>query len=192
MLRCPKTPGEHKIRPNPYVHPGTVRGESCEATWKTFVGANLVFGHILLALLFFTAACGVKIDQLPLLSHPYVSEVKFLKEVKNVNGKAKKTPFDHDRLTSPFYFFLKIKEIENNGTLAVVFYENAETTGKKVAEKTFFFGEPGKYYEYIIFFDQVEGLSPGKYRCVVFLNQHLIYECQLSINESPSYKRNRK
>ena len=133
--------------------------------------------------MFITPGCGVKMEQLPLLSHPYVSEVEFLKEVKNVNGKAKKTPFDHDRITSPFHFFLKIKEIENNGTLAVVFYEDADKTGKKVAEKTFFFGEPGKYYEYIIFFDQVEGLNPGKYRCVVFLNQHLIYECQLQINK---------
>jgi hypothetical protein len=124
-------------------------------------------------------------EQLPLLSYPYVSEVEFLKEVKNINGKAKKTPFDHDRITSPFHFFLKIKEIENNGTLAVVFYEDADKTGKKVAEKTFFFGEPGKYYEYIIFFDQVEGLTPGKYRCVVFLNQHLIYECQLQVNNAP-------
>jgi len=143
---------------------------------------------ILLALLFFTTACGVKMEQLPLLNHPYVSEVKFLKEVKNVNGKAKKTPFDHDWITSPFHFFLKIKEIENNGTLGVVFYEDADKSSKKVAEKTFFFGEPGKYYEYIIFFDQVEGLNPGKYRCVVFLNQHLIYECQLSVNKSPNQK----
>jgi hypothetical protein len=141
-----------------------------------------VIAILLTSLTLTTIGCGVKIEQLPLLSHPYVSEVEFLKEVKNVNGKAKKTPFDHDRITSPFSFILKVKEIENNGTLAVVFYEDADKTGKKVAEKTFNFGEPGKYYEYIIFFDQVEGLIPGKYRCVVFLNQHLIYECYLQIN----------
>jgi hypothetical protein len=147
--------------------------------WNT-----LLITILLTSLTFITAGCGVKIEQLPLLSHPYVSEVEFLKEVKNVNGKAKKTPFENDRITSPFCFFLKIKEIENNGTLAVVFYEDADKTSKKVAEKTFFFGEPGKYYEYIIFFDQLEGLNPGKYRCVVFLNQHLIYECQLQVTAS--------
>lgn len=177
ISRCPKTPGEH------YVHPDTVcRGESCIRPNSTFSDRFPV--TILLASLLITVGCGVKIEQLPLLSHPYVSEVEFLKEVKNVNGKAKKTPFDRNRITSPFSFFLKVKEIENNGALAVVFYEDADKTGKKVAEKTFNFGEPGKYYEYIIFFDQVEGLNPGKYRCVVFLNQHLIYECPLQINDS--------
>jgi hypothetical protein len=138
---------------------------------------------LIFALIASTAGCGVKMEHLPLLSHPYVSEVEFLKEVKNVNGKAKKKPFDRDRITSPFCFFLKVKEIENNGTLAVVFYEDSDKSSKKVAEKTFYFGEPGKYYEYIIFFDQVEGLSPGKYRCVVFLNQRLIYENQLQVNK---------
>ncbi|UCH94815.1 MAG: hypothetical protein JSV88_31780 [Candidatus Aminicenantes bacterium] len=124
-------------------------------------------------------------EQLPVLSYPYVSEIEFLKEVKNINGKAKKTRFDRDRITSPFCFFLKIKEIENNGTLAVVFYENSNDSNKKVAERTFYFGKPGKYYEYIIFFDQVDGLNPGDYRYAVFLNQHLLYEGELRINKPP-------
>ena len=134
------------------------------------------------------AACGVKTAQLPLLSSPYVSEVEFLKEVINDNGKAKKKRFAHNRITSPFYFFLKVKEIENNGTLSVVFFEstdiNSKEAGKKVVEKKFSYGQAGKYYEYIIFFDRVEGLSPGDYRYGIFLNQHLIYEGLLTVNDS--------
>jgi hypothetical protein len=131
------------------------------------------------------AGCGVKVEQLPLLSSPYVSEVEFLKEVSNDNGKARKKRFDNDRITSPFYFFLKVKEIENNGTLRVVFFESTgsqeDKKGEKAAEREFSYGQPGKYYEYIIFFDRVDGLDPGNYRYGVFLNQHLIYEGLLRI-----------
>ena len=139
-----------------------------------------------LAAAFFVSAvgCGVKVEQLPLMSYPYVSHVEFLKKVKNENGKAKKERFNNDRIVSPFYFFLKIREIENNGTLVMVFYEDSDKSNQKVVDKTFHFGEEGKYYEYIIFFDQVRELSPGSYRYVVFFNQHLIYEGQLKVNAS--------
>ena len=147
----------------------------------------LVVLSILLAVLV-SPGCGVKVEQLPLLSSPYVAEVEFLKEVINDNGKAKKKRFESDRITSPFYFFLKVKEIENNGTLSVVFFESADDknkeAGKKVAEKGFSYGQAGKYYEYIIFFDRIEGLSPGNYRYGVFLNQHLIYEGLVRVAES--------
>jgi hypothetical protein len=138
---------------------------------------------VLLAVFFM--GCGVKVEQLPLLSSPYVSEVEFLKEVSNDNGKARKKHFDDDLISSPFYFFLKVKEIENNGTLQVVFFESPGTrekeNGKKVAAREFSYGQPGKYYEYIIFFDRVDGLTPGNYHYGVFLNQHLIYEGLLKI-----------
>lgn len=140
--------------------------------------------------------CGVKVSQLPNLQYPYVSEMEFLKEVKNVGGRAKKKRFKHDRIQSPFYFFLKIKEIENSGTVSVSFYpwwspvsgktKQAKKTakdqpGQRLVEKKFQFGQAGKYYEYIIFFDQVEILKPGKYRYAIFINQQLIYEDQLLI-----------
>lgn len=133
--------------------------------------------------------------------------MEFFKEVKNVNGKAKKRRFKEDRITSPFYFFLKIKEIEDNGAITVRFYEGtASPTGKgaapptgkapapsekkpvggavlnkKITEKSFEFGKPGKYYEYVIFFDRVEALSPGKYRYAIFYNNHLIYEDRVEV-----------
>ena len=121
-------------------------------------------------------------DQLPVINYPYVSEVEFLKEVRNVNGKAKKKRFKQGRITSPFYFLLKIKEVENDGTLAVVFYRQDEAKNKKAAEKVFHFGKAGKYYEYIIFFDRVEGLKEGKHRYAVFFNGRLIYEDSLVVN----------
>lgn len=141
---------------------------------------------LLLLLIFFWLGCGVKMEQLPLINYPYVSEVEFLKEVKNINGRAKKTTFKHNRITSPFYFLVKIKEIENNGVLTVCFYTTANVktvvNDKKVAEKIFHFGEAGKYYEYIIFFDRVDNLDPGRYRYAIFCNQRLIYEGQLVVN----------
>ena len=134
-------------------------------------------------LLLFTVGCGVKVKYLPQVSYPYVAEMEFLKEVKNVNGKAKKKRFKDDRITSPFYFLLKVKEIENSGTITVCFYE---TVGKfeKVTERSFQFGKQGKYYEYIIFFDRVDELKPGKYRYAIFYNEKLLYENFLNINAS--------
>lgn len=160
-------------------------------------------------------------EQLPVVSYPYISEMEFLKEVKNVEGKAKKKHFKDERITSPFYFYLKMNEIENNGVLKVVFYKTPPkevkkdvkevpkaavpngstavppplsvgsttdpvreyTANKRMVEKSFEFGESGKYYEYIIFFDVVENLSPGKYRYGVFCNDHLIYEDGIIVNE---------
>lgn len=157
---------------------------------------------LLLIPVWFTAGCGVKMEQLPVVSFPYVSEIEFLKEVRNVDGKAKKKRFKRGRITSPFYFFLKIKEVENNGSLAVIFYTNDgnkdknkgkdkgkdegkvkdKGKDKKVVEKSFHFGKPGKYYEYIIFFDRVEDLKRGKHRYAIFYNGRLIYEDYLVID----------
>jgi hypothetical protein len=160
----------------------------------------------------------VKVEYLPQVSYPYVAEMDFLKEVKNVNGKAKKKRFKDDRITVPFYFLLKIKDIENNGIITVRFYETVKiknskkgdktgdkkddkkddkekskeknkkenkeknkSLGKEVTVKAFEFGKPGKYYEYVIFFDRVEILQPGKYRYGVFFNDTLIYEDKLEI-----------
>jgi hypothetical protein len=149
---------------------------------------------ILTAVLVSTAGCGVKMEYLPQISYPYVAEMEFLKEVKNVNGKAKKKKFKDDRIHSPFYFLLKIKEIENSGIITVRFYETKtnkntktaekdELLSKCVTEKSFQFGKPGKYYEYVIFFDQVEGLVPGRYRYTIFYNGTLIYEDYVEIEE---------
>ncbi|MCP5102355.1 MAG: hypothetical protein GY950_03200 [bacterium] len=131
-------------------------------------------------MLFFTG-CGVKTQYLPQVSYPYVAEMNFFKEVKNVNGKAKKKRFKDDRVTSPFYFLLKIKEIENSGTVTVRFYESLKTTGRRAAERSFQFGKPGKYYEYVMFFDRVEELSPGRYRYTIFYNGRLLYDDFLDI-----------
>ncbi len=151
-------------------------------------GKSPVLTGVMGVLIMFWWGCGVKVEQLPLLSAPYVSEVEFLKEVRNANGKAKKKYFEEGRVTSPFYFFLKVKEIENDGVLRMVFYESPDKSQKQVVEKVFQFGKAGKYYEYILFFDRVEGLSFGDYRYAVFLNQRLIYEGQVVVSQ-PSFSR---
>ena len=139
-------------------------------------------GSLAAVLLLLVSGCGVKTAYLPRVEYPYVAEMEFLKEVKNVNGKAKKKHFKEDRITSPFYFFLKVKEIENDGTVTVCFYGGeGKGSNVKIVEKTFQFGKPGKYYEYVIFFDRVEVPRPGKYRYAVFYNGRLIYEDKLEI-----------
>jgi hypothetical protein len=127
--------------------------------------------------------CGVKLSQLPVVNYPYVSQMEFYKEVRNVDGKAKKKRFANDRIASPFYFFLKINDIENAGTLRVVFYRLEENEHRKAVEKFFEFGTDGKYYEYIIFFDQVEGIGPGLHRYAIFLNDRLLYESTVNVEK---------
>ena len=78
------------------------------------------------------AGCNVKVEYLPQISFPYVAEMEFLKEVKNVNGKAKKKKFKDDLIYVPFYFLLKIKEIENNGIIIVRFYETKTDKNNKI------------------------------------------------------------
>ncbi|MGE5340038.1 MAG: hypothetical protein ACM3SY_01035 [Candidatus Omnitrophota bacterium] len=132
----------------------------------------------------------MKTEEFPAINYPVVSEFEFLKEVKNIDGKARKKKFTDERVFSPFYFFLKLSEIENNGTVAVAFYEsidreeNGKTskTYKKCAEKEFAYGADGKYYEYIMFFDEVETLKPGAYRYAIFCNRHLVYEGGLTVS----------
>lgn len=123
---------------------------------------------------------------LPVVSYPYISNVEFLKEVRNVDGKPRKKKFKNNRIISPFYFFIKIKDIENSGELRVVFYEKPDEKGKeaKAVEKHFQCGEEGKYYEYIIFFDTIEGLSAGVHTYAFFFNDKLIYEGRMTIENS--------
>ncbi|MCP5049481.1 MAG: hypothetical protein GY940_20085 [bacterium] len=156
---------------------GRTQDSPLPARWEQVL-ALLVAGVCL-------SGCGIKMAQLPAIEYPYVAEIEFLKEVKNIDGKAKKKRFKQNRITSPFYFFLKIKEIENNGTVRVAFYGTGNTSDNTLAaEKQFNFGQPGKYYEHIIFFDQVKGLKEGKYRYAIFYNDRLIYEDKIEILSS--------
>lgn len=130
------------------------------------------------------AGCGIKMAQLPEIHFPYVAEVEFLKNVENIDGEAQKTPFPDNHIHSPFSFFLKIKEIENDGTVEVIFYTQQEPPQQttKVAAFSFDFGQAGKYYEYILFFDRVSDLKPGSYHYVIYLRKTLIYEGKLVID----------
>ncbi len=122
----------------------------------------------------------MKTAQLPLINYPYVAEFEFYQHIENVNGKLKKTGFEGGQVISPFYFLLKVKEIENSGKMTVLFYDSE---GSNAARRAFAFGEQGQYYEYILFFDRIDGLAPGKYRCAIFLNDSLIYEDYCNIGQ---------
>lgn len=131
---------------------------------------------IVLALL--AASCGMKTINLPFIDYPYAAGFEFYQRIENVAGKLEKTEFEDDKITSPFYFLLEVKEIENSGTMTVLFYDSS---GKKVAQRAFHFGEQGQYYEYILFFDKIDGLPPGNYRFTVFYNASLLYEDRFTI-----------
>ncbi|MCK4761033.1 MAG: hypothetical protein KAW12_02465 [Candidatus Aminicenantes bacterium] len=118
--------------------------------------------------------------QLPYLETPYVAELSFFKKIENVGGELEKEKFADERIKSPFFFLLEIRELENSGELAVSFYDKE---GKRVKRKVFSFGEDGQYYEYILFFDSVAGLTAGKYRYTIFLNDRLIYGAFFDITE---------
>lgn len=194
----PTAVDEYRIHPCKTDRDG--RGSAPSRVHPTRI-RSLKKGWWICILLLITIGCGVKLEYLPQINSPYVAEMEFLKEVKNVNGKAKKRRFKDDRISTPFYFLLKIKEIENNGIITVRFYETAKedteksenkaenkkeppdskALGKEAVVKAFEFGKPGKYYEYIIFFDRVDILPPGKYRYGVFFNDALIYEDSLEV-----------
>lgn len=118
--------------------------------------------------------------QLPYLEYPHVAKIGFFKKIENLDDRLKKEAFKDDRIRSPFFFLLEVKDIENSGELAVSFYDK---DGKRAARKVFAFGEDGQYYEYILFFDQVENLPPGKYHLTVFLNDKLIYEDHIELSK---------
>lgn len=124
------------------------------------------------------ASCRLKPEQLPFLDYPYFFSMEFLKHVEKDNGKAKKEYFKDGVVRVPFYFLLTVKELEDEGVLSVRFYNR---DGKKVAEHAFRYGEPEKYYEYIICFEKVAGILPGSYRYAVFYNDGLIYEGSLTV-----------
>ena len=108
-----------------------------------------------------------------------MSEIEFFEDISNLQGKLKKTKFKKGFIFSPFYFLLKIKELEDSGSVRVCFYKK---NSQKVTEKKFPFGTDGQYYEYVLFFDQIKDLGPGKYRYAIFLNYRLIFEDHLLVS----------
>lgn len=126
------------------------------------------------------SGCGIKTAQLPFLDYPYAAQIGFYQEVKNNAGKLEKERFKDNRVTSPFYFVLEVKDVENSGKLTVNFYDK---DGNRAARNEFSYGEDGQYYEYILFFDKVESLKSGEYRYAIFLKDKLIYEDHITISE---------
>lgn len=126
---------------------------------------------------------------MPLIGAPYLAEVEFLREVRAVDDTVEKTHFPNNIITSPFFFLLKIRELENNGAITVRFYSlgknimtDGAPLGELAAERTFTFGEKGKYYEYVLFFDQIRDLPPGTYRYAVLLDEQLLMDNYIAIS----------
>jgi len=133
-----------------------------------------------------TTGCGIKTADLPIITKPYTGELSFYRHLENRSGQLKKTPFENNKIFSPFYFLLEIKEVENNGRVQMMIYD---PDNYKVIQRDFSYGETGLYYEYIIFFDKVEGLPPGKYRAVVFMDREVIHEAAFIITSEKSIKK---
>ena len=134
----------------------------------------------------FNNGCGVKVDQLPYLENPYVSEIQFLKKIENVEDKVKKTHFSNNRIRAPFYLYLKLNAAENYNHLSIKFYNQLD---RKIHQITFEFGEDGKFYEYILFTDKISKLKGGRYRYIIFINNHAIYENRFRVEPSEKERR---
>lgn len=167
-------------------------GKTKQFTRKPVIAGFAVMVLVVIVLAVTMSGCGIKASQLPVMTAPYVAEMDFFKEVKNVGGKAERERFKDNRITNPFYFYLKINDMENDGRVRVVFYKVRNKETAIIAEKHFRFGKPGKYYEYIIFFDRIDSAEAGKHRYAVFVNDRLLYDGPVVVREKPKAKTEKK
>ncbi len=70
------------------------------------------------------SGCNLKVKYLPQITSPYITEVEFLKQAEQGEKKIKKIYFKNNRIQVPFYFFLKIENIENSGQIDVKIYRS--------------------------------------------------------------------
>jgi len=75
-------------------------------------------------LLVFVWGCGMKVTYLPEIPLPYVMECELLRRVEGTGNEVERIHFKDDRIVPPFYFFLKVQNVENHGELKVLFYRS--------------------------------------------------------------------
>lgn len=105
---------------------------------RLFTGIKKILRQVFYPLIIFTIslffACHMKVKYLPQIAAPYITEVGILKQVEQEDREIKKTEFKNNLVRVPFYFYMKIENIENSGQIKVMFYR--EKTGSVFQHST--------------------------------------------------------
>jgi hypothetical protein len=120
--------------------------------------------------------------------YPYVESFELLQHLEYSKDKIiNKKKFKHKQIFMPCFFLLKVAELENAGTIALVFYNKSN---HRISRRVFEYGKPGGYYNSIVLWGEITELKQGKYRYCIFYNSHIIYEGKVELpeNEAPAQK----
>lgn len=103
---------------------------------------------MILASCLLPSGCNMKVKYLPQIEAPYMAQIEFLKQVSQQEGDIQRKRFKNNKIEPAFYVYLKINNIENQGTVTIRFYRSSirmfrEGLAKLQAWLDFFF-LPGK------------------------------------------------
>ena len=125
-------------------------------------------------LLFLASGCKLDMKKFPYVNYPYVANFEILQHLEYAKDKiTKKKKFKNKVITMPCFFLLKVAELENKGTISLVFYN---TANRRISRRVFEYGKPGGYYNFIVLWGKITELKDGKNRYCIFYNSHIIYE----------------
>ena len=95
---------------------------------RIFTGLKKVLHQVLypliLACCLLAAGCNMKVKYLPQIEAPYLAEIEFLKQVIHHDDDIKRIRFKNNKIEPDFYVYLKINNIENQGTVTIYFYRS--------------------------------------------------------------------
>lgn len=137
-------------------------------------------------ILFLISAAGCKLNmkKFPLMSYPYVESFELLEHLEYADDKIiNKKKFKNKYISMPCFFLLKVAELENTGTVALVFYNKDK---RRISRRVFEYGKQGSYYKSIVFWGEITELKQGKYRYCIFYNEEIIYEGSVELPEGKS------
>lgn len=118
------------------------------------------------------------------MQYPYVENFELLEHLEYADDKiTNKKKFKNKQISMPCFFLLKVAELENTGTIALVFYNKSN---RRISRRVFEYGKPGGYYNSILFWGKITELKEGKYRYCIFYNSHIIYEGEVELPEDKS------
>lgn len=127
------------------------------------------------------AGCAIRVEDLPFREYPYISELEFLRDLEVDGNQVKKTRYSEERVTFPLVLFFKLNEVDGPGTLQIRIYDEK---GQQVHIRDFQFGESGRYYEYIIFYNRLEKLPGNAFTLALFYNRDLISTIPVPVGQS--------
>ena len=101
----------------------------------------------------------------------------FLKKIIVHENSVEKI-FFKDKISSPFFIYLELKDVEGQGFFLLKLYNKK----REIYRKKFIFGKKGKIYDSIIVWDRIEIKKYNKLKWAIFYNKNLIYEGEIYIN----------